>query len=673
MRELGAGWLVGVLSLCWALFASGCSSDEPAKDGPAKDPPIEIPVDLKGATIKGFVYLAGATLLVPDPSAAPAGATPVSGASIRVVNLRNEQVASATTAADGAFSFENLPNGLLTVEVPAPVPSSTPVATAEVTAFPRVTIEVNRTYPVSRDDASQTVLAQVPATARVVRSLQPLPAGTLVYPAQGKLGKATVTTSDAHEVASDSWFFFVDLHPHAGFAHPVQYVLVDAATGSVTVEDGLHWPPVLNYGALWSSGESLYRFANFDFAQLSDLAYAPANATATATSELAQAPPFPEQTPLPPDLDKFLSHNTDPASIFLIVWQASPEGYRVHDSSKIIDKFVTGAGVDYQSNVRWIRWQPDPGSPLDPTQGKLRYLAALAELNQRIDERLAIGQHSTLVVYVTSHAGPGAFASYRDEARQSWSWVYPPDLQLTTTKACRVRALFEFCFARAFANDLAAQFQALPPGQRHDYVLYSAAGADEFSYAIPTELSILSGFNVDAGGRFTSDVAEHASVSGGDLTGLLDSSGTEIRDDMKWLFGTIDITNPNQIQRPSAIVAPATPAWCEAGSVSFLEVEPAQVAFAHTVGQTSCPQSIDSFSIQHSGGAAMEWTATSTSPAIEISPTSGSTAPGMGAQVAVTFNCSIAASFESTITVQATDSANQQASAAVTVKATISN
>ncbi|MBK8995165.1 MAG: carboxypeptidase regulatory-like domain-containing protein [Myxococcales bacterium] len=664
-------WGRWVLGLCCALVASGCSGDDAADGGPGADAPIVVPGDLKGATVKGFVYVAGATLLVPDPSAAPAGATPAGGVPIRVVNLRNEEVASATTAADGAFSFENLPNGLLTVEVPALAPSP-PAATAEVTAFPNVTIEVNRTYAVSRDDASAAVLAQVPASARVVRSLQPLPAGTIVYPAQGKLGPTAPALSDALEVSADSWFFFVDLHPHAGFAHPVEYVLVDASTGAVTTEGGLHWPPVLNYGALWSSGETLYRFTNFDFAQQSDLAYAPANATATPTAELAQAPPFPDQTPLPPDLDQFLSHNTDPASIFLIVWQASPEGYRVHDSSKIIDKFVN-AGVNYQSNVRWIRWQADPGKGVEPNQGKVRYLAALAELNQRIDERLAIGQHSTLVVYVTSHAGPGAFASYRDEARQTWSWVYPEHLQLTTTKACRVRALFEFCFARAFANDLASQFQALPPGQRHDTVLYSAAGADEFSYAVPTELSILSGFNVDAGGRFTSDVAEHASVSGGDLTGLLDASGTEIRDDMKWLFGTIDITNPNLVQRPNAIVAPANPAWCEAASVSFLEVEPAQLAFAHTVGQTSCPQSIDSFSIQHASGAAMEWTATSSSPAIEISPESGSIAPGMGAQVAVTFNCSIAASFESTITVQATDSANQQTSAAVTVKATIGN
>jgi hypothetical protein len=50
-------------------------------------------------------------------------------------------------------------------------------------------------------------------------------------------------------VSEDSWFFFLDLDPHAGWGHRAEYVLVDAATGDV-FRKRVFSPPVLD-GETW--------------------------------------------------------------------------------------------------------------------------------------------------------------------------------------------------------------------------------------------------------------------------------------------------------------------------------------------------------------------------------------------------------------------------------------
>jgi len=667
----GCGAVVAAVCAGFVVVVAGCAGGGGDGQGglePVTDP-VVVPAVLTGATVKGFVYQGDPPLIVPGPDAAPAGGVPLAGAPLRVVDLKDREVAAATTGEDGAFEVTDLPSGLLVLQVSSDAPGDPPLASVSVTAFPLVTIAVNAQYAVTRDQAVDLALEGVPAGARVAGSLQPLPTGTVVYPRQGKLGATGPSLSDVHEVPSPEWFFFVDLYPYAGFAHEVEYVFVDATSGQVTRVADVHWPPSVNHSTLWSSGEHLYRFPGLALDVLEDVSQIPDGMLPVPTAELVQEPPELVETRLDPLELELHMHNTDPGSVFLIVWQAAPETYRLADCNKIIDKFVTGGKVNYATNVRWIKWQKQTAE-YSVDEGLGRFLAALDEFNKAIETRLASGLHSTLVVYITTHAGPGAFCSYKDET--GYSYVNPADLKLTTTKACRVRVFLECCYSRSFADGLAKLFNALPPEKRHDYVIYAASGKDEYSYAIPLEIAMLTFMKMGVGGRFTTHAADHLTVGGGDVKGLLNAAGTDIRDDMAWLFGTPDPTQNNMIQHPNAVVKPSEPSWCQVTrSVSFLQVEPPELAFDHVVGQTSCPQQAGAFTVENAGDQTMEWTAASNHTALYVSPPSGSLAASQTAEVDVTFNCSLPEPFETSVTVQASTEDGQSASQDVSVSANI--
>jgi hypothetical protein len=58
-------------------------------------------------------------------------------------------------------------------------------------------------------------------------------------------------------IKGESWFFWIDDVPVAYYSHPVRYVLVDRATGKVTVHDE-DWWPVLNGQGLWITKEEYW-------------------------------------------------------------------------------------------------------------------------------------------------------------------------------------------------------------------------------------------------------------------------------------------------------------------------------------------------------------------------------------------------------------------------------
>ncbi|MGD0091222.1 MAG: putative Ig domain-containing protein [Planctomycetota bacterium] len=106
----------------------------------------------------------------------------------------------------------------------------------------------------TRDQAiakvTTAVLAALAGTSFAAYAPQDMLApGDVVGPA---MPDSTLTLN----VASASWFFFIDLAPSFMFAHPVQYVLVDAATGTLTSENAQWWP-LLNTQALY--GDSVER------------------------------------------------------------------------------------------------------------------------------------------------------------------------------------------------------------------------------------------------------------------------------------------------------------------------------------------------------------------------------------------------------------------------------
>jgi len=206
----------------------------------------------QGGTAQGVVVQVNPVFVVDDLANAPAGATAVAGASIRIFDLADMLVAEVASGADGSFSAPGLPAGLLRAEVRLDAASADPDVSVEFTSVPNVVVPLGRTFPVDRAAAAAAALAGVPVSALVVGSLQPFPLGTVVQP-------AARAESDAITVlAGDAYLFFVDLAPAARFAHPCEFRFVDATSGEVTVVGDLDFYPNVNGAGLWS-GSFRYR------------------------------------------------------------------------------------------------------------------------------------------------------------------------------------------------------------------------------------------------------------------------------------------------------------------------------------------------------------------------------------------------------------------------------
>ncbi|MHC4932934.1 MAG: carboxypeptidase-like regulatory domain-containing protein [Planctomycetota bacterium] len=573
------------LALLLALFGCNTSSSVPGKA-------------LAGIT--GCVSQGSPLAISSDPSSIPAGQVPVEGAEVRVLDIYRDVVGTAVTESDGTFLVEDLRSGYLEVEVRVDPASPDPDVRAPVTGISGALIEVNRAYPVSREDAIDAVRGDFPPDARVVASLQPLPAGATVQPRAGDPTTGDLPASRASP--APEYLVFVDRNPHADYAHPVEYLFIDAETGTVTRQDGVFWPPRVNGDRLWSAVHTLYRIDGLHPDEV-DAAALDA-VTPVATEEVVQEAPKPATEPVATTTTARLqNHNTDAGSIFAILWQASPEPRKAADISRM-DLFLRSSGVP-PGNIR---------KPVQHQEGRNEiensgYRKALNELNAIILNRLAQGLHSTLLVYIVTHGGGTRFYRDFDTTGTNDATVQPGDLALTKTGACKVRVILEFCYADAVAEILAQQFDAIRPDeQRHDYAIYSASAADEYCYSIDLFTYGLFQGLVPLGGRFTSNILDHVSISNGDVKGLLNPAGDDVRDELQTIFGTVDFISGNVYQHPTVRLRENVPAWCREAkppSTSCVtEVEPNNfVQQATPLGDATCFEGhIDAFT-----GDGLDW------------------------------------------------------------------
>ena len=182
--------------------------------------------------VAGNLFVDGTGALV--FGAAPAGASPAREARLEVVG---EGVAGSV-GADGSFRLAGIRAGARTLRVALGAATKdiplTVIADATVSLTPP---------PVSRDAAFAAAKAAVslPADALVCASQQPLPAGTILRSAENSVVGAAVGAT----LATPQWLFFVDLSPGNRFGHPTKFVLIDARSGAVAVEEHETWP-VLN-------------------------------------------------------------------------------------------------------------------------------------------------------------------------------------------------------------------------------------------------------------------------------------------------------------------------------------------------------------------------------------------------------------------------------------------
>ena len=86
----------------------------------------------------------------------------------------------------------------------------------------------------------------------------------------------------------------------------------------------------------------------------------------------------------------------------------------------------------------------------------------------------------------------------------------------------------------------------------------------------------------------------------------------------------------------------------------LIEVAPATLTFAHTVGVTACPQLFGTVRVANVSTGLVTVTLTPSGAALTIGVTSGTVQPGNSVDFNVSFNCSLQTSFSATILVSAT-------------------
>jgi hypothetical protein len=544
----------------------------------------------EGAAVSGYVYEGSPVVVVGIAADAPVGDVPVANAEVRAVNLHGTTLATVLSGADGSFRFEGLPPGYLSLEVRKVATSVSADASAEVTGIGGEEIAVNAPHAITRDAAIAAALAVVPPDTRVICSLQPFPAGTRIAPAGGDPGSTDPVPTVGRTLPADEWFLLVDLFPGASYAHPLEYVFVDAATGAVARETDVQWPPLANGADFWGGEWSLVGAEGIDILSV-DPEMLPADQAFLTSPEVVREPPTMLPAPLlagPADagsadiLSALALHNTDPASIFVILWRAGWEEYRVRSLLEMLDLFE-GANVPI-GNIRIVT--PTPNRVAMQDSG---YIAALQSVNALIQQRMQQGLHSTLVVWIGSHGGGSWFGRYHGPGSNDFQTTQAADLQLTTTMACKVRVILDFCFARDFGEILAGLFDGMQPAERPDYVVYCACAKTEFCYALPYHYESLSLGFLDVGCRFTNELTETATVANGDITGCLNPTGTGIVDGLSSLLGTLNFISNNAVQHPSAIVRRGWPARCIAAGTTGLVLD--QNLTAQLVAGTFIPLS----------------------------------------------------------------------------------
>jgi hypothetical protein len=189
-----------------------------------------------------FKDAAGTLVLGRVGGTAPAGTTPVNGATLRVTSAG----AQTRSDANGRFEFRQIPAGYqsLAIEAPGLPPTNIPLTIIGGTT---VDIGVPTVTRVAALQAAKSALTGAGITdlsgVTILSPQHPLPAGVLVVP---RLDAATISASvpNSKTVAAPSWFFFCDNRVGHPFAHVVWYVYVDAETGAATVEERMSWPTV---------------------------------------------------------------------------------------------------------------------------------------------------------------------------------------------------------------------------------------------------------------------------------------------------------------------------------------------------------------------------------------------------------------------------------------------
>ena len=232
-------------SFCLGGCGNGGESNNPSGTmGTSSSPSIPT------AGAQGFLFRSNSVVMVADPGKAPVGSTPLQGAMVLAWDVNENLVGLALTGPTGFFNINGTPGGLIRLEVKAD-PNGATDLTQSMTMVPGGTVTPNQSYPVGRDQAINIARSRFTEDALVTASLNPLPAGTTVVPADGSLA--------ARVSPSDEWFLMVNPQPFSMYSHPVEYLFVNSNTGQLTSVPAEYYP-LVNGEPMWDAIKDSFNY-----------------------------------------------------------------------------------------------------------------------------------------------------------------------------------------------------------------------------------------------------------------------------------------------------------------------------------------------------------------------------------------------------------------------------
>lgn len=396
--------------------------------------------------VEGFLFL--------DPSAPGGlrilrsgddggGLVPAAGATVALAGASGPEIAHA----DGYFRLGDLPPGpgILSLEAES---VSREVA---LTIYPDAVASLGET-PILRTEASELALAAVPSVATtddvwLLGPQQPISAGVALGEAlQGDDGRPE------EALATESWLFYLDANPSARFQKVVRFILVDAASGAVTIREALSWPTLNGrqfYGNQEANSNSL------------DLIRGPSAAAPSASPRALDLP------------SSFQDEAATGQTFGIVIQGANDTGFpvdadNVHD---LITQQLGGTAEEY----RPPRSGDGMANPIGDITRWFRESCGKA------------GPDDTLIISLHGHgtmAGSVQLqdASNDDGTRAGYVPWHPETLPWSECTAGRIIIMADLCFSGELANRMQAYVERFPEhfGGREVIILASAA-EDEYA------------------------------------------------------------------------------------------------------------------------------------------------------------------------------------------------
>jgi hypothetical protein len=411
----------------------------------------------------------GSLDLVDGDAHVPNGAQKVGGATIQVLGLDGTLLATVAGGAGGDFTVPALGRDEVALDFYLTGVTTQPDFSRAVTLVDGVTLALGAPVAVDRAKAIAAVAGAAPASALISGTLNPLPAGAQVASSGGAADAAAYIVGAAGE-----YLFLVDPTPEAAWAHPVEYDLVDAASGAVT-RVGASWLPAVNgrlffdrFGQLVAEGR-----VSSEVVAIPSPTDLDAGVTAAAAAAPQAAPP---------------GDDVPPADRFAFVLIGADEDWFTEDEKRI-NAWLTQNGFPADNIV-----VSDPGSrkkqiaASQPSLDQAQAVQAIfQDLATRIQARIAAGGCPLLFIHVESHGSPaGEIALYPTLNEElaaraidvSSAYLYPIDalLPLDLVHPAVLRVLVAACFAKSHLTRLQAIIGNLAD---EDVAIYTTSGTDQ--------------------------------------------------------------------------------------------------------------------------------------------------------------------------------------------------